>query len=140
MDKRRYNNRAKLRTALARVYGSNLPCLAMVSYLGTTREDFVRHIDSYLLSGMTKENFGKTWGLDHIVPVDLFDISSPDELKLCYNYNNLMPMFLRDNKLKGASVHFSLEKLRSMYTNVVIEELIRRCEQEIDTRYKKYML
>ena len=89
---------------------------------------------------MSYDNFGKTWGLDHIVPVHLFDLSNEDDLKLCYNYNNIMPMFNGDNRLKGASVHFSLEKLNSMYSNVYIVQLKQKCYEEISNTYRKYLL
>ena len=89
---------------------------------------------------MTTDNFGSVWGLDHIVPVDLFDEHDMDELRLCYNYQNIMPMFNHDNRLKGASVHFSLAKLESMYTNVAIKQLIDKCQTEINNRYRKYLL
>jgi hypothetical protein len=114
------------------------------------KEGFITHIDNYIISGMTKENFGEEWGLDHIVPVDLFDFNSIDELKLCYNYINIMPMFNNDNRLKGASVHFSLEKLKLMMDSIpntdentsrikVCELLIEKCMEEIDRTYKKYL-
>ena len=89
---------------------------------------------------MTLDNFGSDWGLDHIVPVDLFDLSNDEDLKLCYNFNNIMPMYNVDNRLKGASIHFSLVKLDSMYTNVYIQSLNERCINEINNRYVKYLI
>jgi hypothetical protein len=115
--------------------------------LGIDKNGFINHINKYLLDGMTLENFGKIWSLDHIVPVDLFDILNVDEKRLCYNYLNIMPMFVNDNRLKGASVHFSLDKLKSLqsneplYTNVcIIETLIQKCNEEITRTYQKYLL
>ena len=115
--------------------------------LGIDKNGFINHINKYLLDGMTLENFGKIWSLDHIVPVDLFDILNVDEKRLCYNYLNIMPMFVNDNRLKGASVHFSVDKLKSLlsneplYTNVcTIESLIQKCDEEIARTYQKYLL
>lgn len=125
---------------MRRLYVSNTPSKEVASLLGIDSIGFKNHIDKYLLEGMTKENFGKTWGLDHIVPVELFDLSNEDELRLCYNYNNIMPMFNTDNRLKGASVHFSKMKLESMTTNVYITNLIAKCDEEIIRTYQKYLL
>jgi len=100
----------------------------------------INHVNKYLLEGMTKENFGKIWGLDHIVPIDLFDINDEAEKKLCYNYQNIIPMFNIDNRVKGASVHFSLAKLETMYTNVYIQQLKEKCLNEIANRYDKYLI
>lgn len=125
---------------MRRLYGTNTPSKEIVSLLAIDKDGFINHINKYLIEGMTKENFGTEWGLDHIVPVELFDFSNKEELKLCYNFNNIMPMFNNDNRMKGASVHFSLAKLESMYTNVCIEELKRRCKNEINKTYMKYII
>lgn len=108
--------------------------------LGIDKQGFINHINKYLIEGMTLDTFGKTWGLDHIVPVEIFDFSNEEEKKLCYNYNNIMPMYNSDNRLKGASVHFSLAKLESMYTNVYIDRLKAKCNEVIIRVYQKYLL
>lgn len=125
---------------MRRVYAENHTSKVILTLLGTDKATFIKHIDKYLLDGMTKENFGSVWGLDHIVPVDLFDLDNEGELKLCYNFNNIMPMFNVDNRLKGASVHFSLAKLESMYTNEYIDNLKIKCNEEIIRTYQKYLL
>jgi hypothetical protein len=50
-----------------------------------------------------------------------------------------MPMFNSDNRMKGASVHFSLLKLERMPMNLFVEQLKLRCANEIDERYNKYL-
>ena len=136
----KYNTKKKYQIALRRLYCTDVPSKEIISLLGTDKVGFISHINKYLLEGMTKENFGSTWGLDHIVPVELFDFTDTDDLKLCYNFNNIMPMFNADNRMKGASVHFSLAKLDSMYTNVYIEQLKTKCNEEIIRTYQKYLL
>jgi hypothetical protein len=125
---------------MRRLYCTNTPSKEIVSLLAIDKDGFIEHINKYLIQGMTKENFGSEWGLDHIVPVDLFDLTNDDDLKLCYNYNNIMPMFNSDNRLKGASVHFSLDKLNTMYSNVYIEQLKNKCNEEIIRIYQKYLI
>lgn len=124
---------------MRRLYSTNTPSKEIVSLLGIHKDGFIDHINKYLIAGMTKENFGMEWGLDHIVPVELFDLSDDSDLSLCYNFNNIMPMYNSDNRVKGASVHFSLEKLNAMNTNVFIEQLKTKCNEEISKRYKKYL-
>lgn len=136
-----YNIKKKNQIALIRLYKTNNKLNKTISSLiGITKTEFINHINKFLLDGMTNENFGTVWGLDHIVPVELFDLTNEDEIKLCYNYNNIMPMFNNDNRMKGASVHFSLDKLNSMPTNINIEQLKEKCINEIDNRYKKYII
>ena len=125
---------------MRRLYTTNTPSTEFITLLGIDKIGFINHIEKYRLNGMTKENFGSVWSLDHIVPVHLFDFDDIDDLKLCYNFNNIMPMFLNDNRLKGASVHFSLVKLQTSYTNVYIEKLINKCNEEIIRTYQKYLV
>ena len=39
--------------------------------------------------GMSWENFGQKWQLDHIVPVTCFDFSNEAELRMCWNFINI---------------------------------------------------
>ena len=149
----KYNDKKKYQIAMRRLYSTNTPSKQIVELIGTDKQGFIDHINKYLLEGMNKENFGKVWSLDHIVPVDLFDFDNLNDLKLCYNFINIMPMFINDNRIKGASVHFSLDKLKllriafsknesdvdSLYTKVC-DELIEKCEKEINCTYQKYLL
>jgi hypothetical protein len=135
----KYNLKKKYQIAMRRLYKTNSPSKELTSLLGIDKDGFIEHINKSLIDGMTLDNFGTEWGLDHIVPVHLFDFDNEDELSLCYNFNNIMPMFLNDNRAKGASVHFSLVKLKSMYTNVCIEKLIEKCNNEIENTYEKYL-
>ena len=132
-----YHTKKRLQIALRRFYTSHSPSKEIAELIGIDREGFRTYVHNCVQSGMTPDTYGVTWGLDHIVPAELF---SDDELHLCYNYNNLMPMFNDDNRMKGASVHFSLAKLESMYTNVFIQQLIHRCKKEIQNRYMKYLI
>jgi hypothetical protein len=136
----KYTEKKRYQIALRRLYSGNAPSKEILNLLGTDKDGFITHVNRYLLDGMTIENFGKIWGLDHIVPVDLFDFSKEEDLRLCYNFNNIMPMFNSDNRLKGASVHFSLLKLQSMYTNEYIEQLKAKTNEEIIRVYQKYLL
>lgn len=136
----KYNIKKRYQIAVRRLYNTTASSKEIISYLGIDKDGFIRHVNKYLIEGMTKETFGKTWGLDHIVPVDLFDLTDENDLKLCYNYNNIMPMFNSDNRLKGASVHFSLVKLNTMDTNVYIEGLKTKCNEQITSVYAKYLL
>jgi hypothetical protein len=136
----KYNEKKRLQIALRRLYATNSPSKEILTFIGIDKQGFINHVNKYLLEGMTKENFGKIWGLDHIVPVDLFDINDEAEKKLCYNYQNIIPMFNNDNRVKGASVHFSLDKLETMYTNVYIQQLKEKCLNEITNRYDKYLI
>lgn len=52
--------------------------------------------------GMTWENYGPIWHVDHIKPCASFDLSDPKQQKECFNYKNLQPLFAVENIKKGA--------------------------------------
>jgi hypothetical protein len=53
--------------------------------------------------GMTWENYGSIWHVDHIRPCASFDLSKPDKQRLCFHWSNLQPLFAQENLRKGAN-------------------------------------
>jgi len=51
---------------------------------------------------MTWSNYGKGWHIDHIKPCASFDLSNPEQQKICFHYTNLQPLWAIDNIKKGA--------------------------------------
>lgn len=76
--------------------------------LGCTFEDFKKHIEDQWLDGMTWETYGKTgWTMDHIKPLDAFDLADPVELKKAIHYTNLQPLWAKENSSKGARYDYN---------------------------------
>ena len=51
--------------------------------------------------GMTRENQGE-WHVDHVIPCDAWNLKDDEELKMCFNYRNLQPMWGAENLRKSA--------------------------------------
>lgn len=68
---------------------------------GCTKEELRQHLVSQLRDGMTLENHGKVWHIDHIRPCSSFDLSDPNQAILCFHYSNLQPLFADENLRKG---------------------------------------
>ncbi len=139
-----FNIKRKYQIALRRLYTTKCKNTKILQFIGCDKNYFITHINNFLIDDMCNNNFGNKWGLDHIVPITLFNIDNEDELKLAYNYLNIMPMFNYDNKVKGASIHFSIDKLNSLlliYPNesVIINKLLDKCYQHLDLIYSKYL-
>jgi len=137
----------KYQIAVRRFYLQDFTSKNIAELVGLDKLKFREHINRFLLPEMLKENFGKIWGLDHIVPVELFNLDDEKERELCYSFINIMPMINDDNRLKGCSVHFSKEKMQSLLlvekdekVKSIIEKLLNRCNEEIEKRYKKYLI
>ena len=69
--------------------------------LGCSFEEVWNHLESKFQPGMTKENHG-LWHVDHIRPCASFDLTDPEQQKICFHYTNLEPMWAIDNLKKGA--------------------------------------
>ena len=74
-----------------------------MALIGCTHEHLRAHISSQFKNGMSWENYGRAgWHVDHIKPCASFDLSDPDQQKLCFHFSNLQPLWAVDNLSKGA--------------------------------------
>ncbi len=77
------------------------------SIIGCSFEEFREHIKIQFKDGMTLDNHGKVWHLDHILPLAyakgiFIDVECQKRMieKLCH-YTNYQPLFWIDNLSKG---------------------------------------
>lgn len=69
-----------------------------MNLLGCTIEQFIKHIESQFEKGMNWDNYGQYgWHIDHIKPCREFDLSDPEQQKLCFHYTNQRPLWAKDN-------------------------------------------
>lgn len=62
--------------------------------LGCTIPFFKEYIESKFTKGMSWENHGEYgWHFDHIIPCASFDLSDPEQQKLCFHYTNYQPLW-----------------------------------------------
>lgn len=59
------------------------------------------HLERQFLPGMTWENHGKVWHVDHIIPCAEFDLTQKAEIRACFALSNLRPLGARENIQKG---------------------------------------
>lgn len=73
--------------------------------LGCSIEEFKKHIESLWRPGMTWENYGQwSWVIDHIMPLDYFDLTDRKQVLVACHYTNLQPMWWNDNIAKGSKM------------------------------------
>lgn len=78
------------------------------SLLGCDMAHLKSHLESLFQPGMTWQNHGPVWHIDHIKPCSKFDLSDPEQQKICFNWMNLQPLFAADN-LKKSDTYASPE-------------------------------
>jgi hypothetical protein len=76
------------------------------SLVGFTVMKLKRHIERQFLPGMTWENYGRDWHIDHKIPIAAFNFSIPEDLdfRRCWALKNLQPLWAKENWGKGAKL------------------------------------
>lgn len=101
---------AQLRSRLNKILGSKTPReLTVFKMHGCSYPTLRRHIEKQFKEGMSWDNRGKVWHVDHIIPISLY------ENKVDANhFSNLRPMFAHLNLSRGnrLSGHFVIRGKR----------------------------
>lgn len=76
------------------------------SLVGYTVTDLMTHLEKQFRFGMTWENYGKWWHIDHIIPLSRLNYTSylDPEFKQAWALSNLQPLWKIDNLRKGAKL------------------------------------
>lgn len=70
-------------------------------YLGCSIEQLKCHLEKRFQEGMTWQNYGISWHIDHIIPCASFDFRHEFDKRLCFNYRNLQPLWAKENISKS---------------------------------------
>ena len=89
--------RSRVWTVLKKQKKSN----STIKLTGCTIEFLRSHIESKFEDGMNWNNYG-VWHIDHIIPCASFNLSDPEQQKICFHYTNLQPMWGEKNIQKGS--------------------------------------
>lgn len=92
--------RGRLRAAMK--HGKHGKKIALL--IGCSLEDFRKHIESQFTAGMTWENHGTVWSLDHIRPCCRFDLTTEAGQRECFHYSNTRPLGKRENCIKHSKL------------------------------------
>jgi hypothetical protein len=79
--------------------------------LGYSVDDLRWHLESLFQPGMSWQNYGTEWHIDHVVPKSWFNLETENglneyEMKLCWSLQNLQPMWTSEN-LEKRDKHIS---------------------------------
>ena len=75
-----------------------------VEMLGCTIDAMKQHLQNQFKDGMTWDNHGTHWHVDHIVPLSQFDFTNPIQSALATHYTNLQPMWANENLSKSDKI------------------------------------
>ena len=76
-----------------------------LDYLGCTAGFFQEWMVFQLYDGMTLENYGEVWHVDHTRPIASFDLTREEEQRTCFSWENCRPLLAKKNIDKSDSYH-----------------------------------
>ncbi len=98
-----YKLEMNIRSSISRAFKKNMKSKRMSSlkYLGCTIQELREYIEKQFKTGMTWDNYGYYgWHIDHIKPIASFSFNNEKDIKKCFNYTNLQPLWMEENLFK----------------------------------------
>ena len=96
-----YRLKKRIRSYVVNVLSGRKKAGKTFELVGCSLVELRKHLESQFKLGMTWENYGPVWHVDHIRPCASFDLSDPEQQKQCFHYTNLQPLWAADNLSKG---------------------------------------
>ena len=72
--------------------------------VGSSAKYLCEWIESQFTEGMTWDNYGSVWHVDHVKPCCSFNMLDENDVKRCFHWSNHQPLFKRDNLSKHGKV------------------------------------
>jgi hypothetical protein len=72
-----------------------------IEYLGCNMDEYTQYLEYQFTSEMNWDNYGEYWEIDHIKPVDSFDLNNEENLYKCFHYLNTQPLEKTKNREKS---------------------------------------
>jgi len=92
-----------LRTRIVHALKGKNKSASTMKLIGCTIEELWTHLESKFEPWMTRENYGGgRWDVDHIKACANFNLTDPEQQRMCCNWSNLQPMEHIANIKKGA--------------------------------------
>lgn len=93
--------RCRLRKFIKRT--NNESNASMMQILGCDKEFFLKYLENKFTKGMSWDNYGTFWHIDHIIPIS--SGKTVDELEKLSHYTNLQPLEAIVNIKKGNKIN-----------------------------------
>lgn len=91
-------------------------------YLGCNIDFFQKWIEFQLYDGMTMENYGNIWHIDHVKPCASYNLSDDKQVEECFNWKNLRPLLKEKNLLKSDNIDIFEITLQELKTKVFLKQ------------------
>jgi hypothetical protein len=123
------------RNRINKLYKKHNPTLSSVKLIDCSVPFLKNWLQSNFKEGMTLENYGSYWHVDHVIPCSLFDMTNEIDVKNCFRWTNLQPLealvnISKNNRIDENEViqHYDKVKQYATLHNITL----------LDFDYKKY--
>ena len=82
--------------------------------LGFSHSFFKSWIIHQLYGDMSLDNYGSVWQIDHCLAIASFNLLDEKEMKKCFKWINLRPMFCSENISKGDEIDMRVYLLQEV--------------------------
>jgi hypothetical protein len=90
-----------VRNRLLKVLKGQRKYAKTMELIGCTANELKNHLEKQFSPGMTWENHGTYWHIDHIKPISWFNLSIEKEMREACHFTNLKPLTKVENLKKG---------------------------------------
>jgi hypothetical protein len=101
INKIKCNLRKRMRDFLKKAASDTMSISGLI---GCNSLEFKQHIEKQFKRGMTWDNYGTHWHVDHILPCASFDHTNKKQIAQCWHYTNLRPLCAAENMLKSDTI------------------------------------
>jgi hypothetical protein len=106
--------------------------------LGYSIEELRNHLASLFQPGMSWDNYGTHWHLDHVIPQSWFNLHDENgideyEVKLCWSLQNLQPMWTTENLEKKDRYIYYIKLGQLPITYEQFRNILERKKQDHST-------
>ena len=92
--------RSRFKCAVKKESRGRYSCLKLI---GMQLKEYKIYLQGQFRDGMTWENQGVVWEIDHIRPCASFDLTDPAQQAECFAWHNTQPLLFNENRSKGAT-------------------------------------
>lgn len=78
--------------------------MSVSGLIGCTSFQFKEYLEQRFKRGMTWDNYGTYWHVDHILPCASFDHTDKKQVAQCWHYTNLRPLRALENMIKSDTI------------------------------------
>lgn len=93
-------------------------------YLDCSSDFFQEWLQSQLYDGMTLDNYGKVWHIDHVIPCASFNLADEESIKKCFCWKNLRPLLIHKNRTKLAKINIIEILLQELKVKVFLKSRV----------------